>query len=104
MTPPDPSRLARYADNLVAKAKDLVAAPDDLEARTGYARAAFNLDRTAAAICDLAASQADLMAALKLFVDFEARYDADQSVREAEVSEARDQALVAIARATGMAA
>lgn len=51
-----------------------------------------------------AEATAELLAAAKLFLDFERRYDAEESVKESEVAEARERLQAAVDRLEGLAA
>ena len=46
--------MKHATDCIVQAARDLVRSPNDIEVRTAFLRATFNLDRTAAVIAELA--------------------------------------------------
>lgn len=86
MTTPTPEQIERTAGRLIDRARELVTDPNNMDARREYMKAAFNTDLTAGAILHLADRSRELEDALSAFVEFEERYDADKSVREADVN------------------
>ena len=52
-----PEQANAFADRIVERARALLADPNNMDVRTAYMRAVFNIDRTAEAIVALADRQ-----------------------------------------------